>query len=390
MPRLLSERKDLTEGPWTRLARPARPATARAMLAGSLLALWLPAAPAEMPAGPGPQYAEQLAECRFLTARGEGEEARVPLDPDRMAALFAVLRRTRVGGMVASALEKFRAEGIGGPDRPLRLVEVRRAGGPAAEYFETGELAVGSSLVEGLSGETAEDRSRLYTAASFVVHEGAHAIAHHLSLKGAFPFYRPDTKVNEALAFFVQGLFLDEIREHDPDYREPETVAAWDACTAHIVRILRDFGVAPDASFDDAYDRFAEWQLESDDTTALRLSKLWQYFQFIQASGEAEALWRLGEAEPPRTRVVESLTAMIASDVEQRNCDLQRTFAFMRDRIILYAHYEDTPADATACQYFAGFVQGLRSEREISEVLHGQIDRWLARRGLGKPREAAP
>jgi len=368
--------------------RTAPAGTVRGLLLGALLTALLLVAAGAGAEAPGGGHAAELGECRFLSLRGEGEETRVPLAPERIASLLEVLRRTRVGGMVASELEKFRTEGVGGAELPLRLVEVRREGGPAAEYFENGELAIGASLFEGAGGEGAEDRARLYTAASFVVHEGVHAIAHHLSLQGRFPHYRPDTKVNEALAYFVQGLFLDEVREQDPRYREAETVPTWDACTANIVRILGDFGVTPEIGFDEAYDRFAEWQLEADETTALRLSKLWQYFQFVQASGEAEALWRLDMAHLPRTRVVEDLTRMIASEVEQRNCKLDRTFAFMRDRIILYAHYDDTPAGVPACQYFAGFVQALRAEGEVSEVLRGEIDRWLARRGLGTTPEA--
>jgi hypothetical protein len=54
----------------------------------------------------------------------------------------------------------------------------------------------------------------------------------------------------------------------------------------------------------------------------------------------------------------------------------------MRNRIILYGHYSDTPPGSTACQYFAGFIQALRSEGEVSQVLREEIDRWLVRRGL--------
>ncbi|MCU0935598.1 MAG: hypothetical protein MUF66_05890, partial [Gammaproteobacteria bacterium] len=137
-------------------------------------------------AGPadGRDPAVEVAECRFLSPAPSGTEVRVPLEPDREVALFGVLRGTRVGEMVVSALERFRAEGVGGPERPLRLVEVRRDGGPAAEYFETGELTVGASLFEGPAGAGPEARGRVYTAASFVVHEAVHAISHHLFLQG--------------------------------------------------------------------------------------------------------------------------------------------------------------------------------------------------------------
>ncbi len=331
----------------------------------------------------------EVAQCRFLSPT-RAEEARVPLAPERIVTLFGVLRGTRVGGMVVAALERFRTEGIGGPERPLRLVEVRREGGPAAEYFENGELAIGASLFEGPGGEGPEARGRVYTAASFVVHEAVHAISHHLFLQGRFPSYSPDTKVNEALAYFIQGLFLDEVREQDPGFVEPDAVPAWDQCTAQIVRILRGYGIGPETGFDEAYDQFAEWQLESDETTALQLAKLWQYFQFIQGSGEADALWRLGETGPPRVRVVETLTAMIARDVEQRRCNLDETFAFMKNRIILYGHYPNTPADTTACQYFGSFIQAVRDEGELPDILRTEIDRWMARRGLTAATGAAP
>jgi hypothetical protein len=340
-------------------------------------------------AGAAPSSAE-LMECRFLSLGAEAAEVRKPLEPEHLDRLLDILRVTRVGTLVASELDKFQVDGVGGPDRPLRTVEVSREGGPAAEYFESGELAVSSSLVQGLGAENGQTRDQIFTAASFVVHEGVHAIAHHLHLQGRFPLYRADTKVNEALAYFIQGLFLDELWERFPEYRETEAVPAWDLCTARIVRILRDYGITRDTPFDDAYDRFAEWQLEAEESTGLRLAKLWQYFQFIHSSGEAEVLWGLEEASLPRVRVVETLTGMIATDVEHRSCNLERTFSFMRDRIILYGHYADTPPDSTACQYFGSFARALRSEGGVSEVLRQEIDRWLARRGLGASAEKTP
>jgi hypothetical protein len=348
------------------------------LLLGAIAAYGLEPAPGRS-AGP---FAE-LAECRFLSLGGEAGEERRSLDPVRLATLFEVLRGTRIGAMVSLELEKFRAEGIGEPARRMQFFEVRRDAGPAAEYFESGEMHFSSALFEGLDAQGPEARSRLYTAASFVVHEGVHAIAHHLHARGAFPVYRADTKVNEALAYFIQGLFLEEVRGQDPQYREIEALPAWDLCTARIVRILRARGIGPETGLDEAYDRIAEWQLEADETTALRLARLWQYFQFIHASGEAEALWRLDEADMPQVQVVDTLLGMIASDVEQRHCNLDETFAFMRDRIILYGHYPDVPPDTTACQYFGEFVRALRAEGEVSDVLRGEIDRWLAARGLG-------
>jgi len=114
------------------------------------------------------------------------------------------------------------------------------------------------------------------------------------------------------------------------------------------MRILRQYGITPESGFDETYDHLAELQLEADEVTAQMLAKLWQYFQFIHGSGEAAELWKLGEQSPPRFRVVERLTTMIARDVEQRRCNLDETFAFMTNRIILYGHYPDTPPDTIA------------------------------------------
>lgn len=349
-----------------------------------LLPLLLLLATTPLPAHvePSGDVAIELEECRFLSpTRGE-DETRTPLSPERITALYEVLRGTRVGSLVVTAIEYFRTHGIGGAGRQLSLVEVRREGGPAAEYFESGELAVSARLFEGSGGDTPEAHGRLYTAASFVVHEAVHAIAHHLFLEGRFASYNAETKVNEALAYFIQGLYLDEIREHDPKYLEPEAVPSWDRCTAQIVRILRQYGITPQTGFDETYDHLAELQLEADEVTAQMLAKLWQYFQFIHGSGEAAELWKLGDQSPPRYRVVERLTTMIARDVEQRRCNLDETFAFMTNRIILYGHYPDTPPETTACQYIGDFVRALRVEEELTDVLRAQIDRWLARQGL--------
>ena len=329
---------------------------------------------------PSAEMAAAIAECRFLSL--SGEEPRVPLAPWRLAALLDVLRQTRMGALVADQLERFHRDGLGGGERRLRLLEVQREGGPAAEYFESGELYLRSGFVEGLDDQGRVAPAELYTAASFVVHEMVHAMSHHLHLIGEFPEYRAATKVNEALAFFIQGLFLDELRAHDPAYREVEAVPAWDECTARIVRMLRDYGIDETTDRDTAYDRLAEWQLASDEETALRLAKLWQYYEFLVESGEAAELWGLDPSHLPRQRVVESLIAMIADDVERRNCNLERTFTFMHDRIILYAHYPETPEGVTACEYFGSFVHALRRQSAVAEVLGEAIDRWLIQRGL--------
>jgi hypothetical protein len=322
-----------------------------------------------------------LDKCRFLMA-GAGTEQRQPLAPERRQALHSLLEQTPIGSMVATYLQRFASEGVGGGIQPMQFHEVELEGGPAASYFESGEMHLSSRLFAEPGADAEETRDRLYTAASFVVHEGIHAIAHHLHVHSRFPIYRADAKVNEALAFFVQGLYLDEVRELEPTYQEVKAVPAWDHCTAQIVKILGELGITPDTSLDDAYDLLAELQLESDDATALRLARLWHYLQFIHDSDESERLWALGEADPVPLAVVATLTEGIAYDVEHRQCNFDRTFDLMRNRIILYAHYPDTPPGVPGCQYFSDFVNALREEGEISKALREQIDLWLIRQGL--------
>jgi hypothetical protein len=352
---------------------------------GWILFLFFALPLAAVGSGPGSSLPE-LDKCRFLMS-GAGSEERQPLAPERREALYHLLEQTPIGAMVAAYLQRFESDGVGGSQRPLQLHEVALEGGPAASYFEAGELHLSLRLFADPEADPEETRDRLYTAASFVVHEGIHAIAHHLHLLGRFPAYRADTKVNEALAFFVQGLYLDEVRAMEPDYREVRAVPAWDHCTAEIVRILRDLGITDQTSLDDAYDLLAELQLESDDTTALRLARLWQYLQFIVDSDESGRLWALGHTEPVPIAVVETLTEGIAYDVERRQCNFDRTFDLMRNRIILYAHYPETPPGVPGCQYFSDFVQAVREEGEVSNALREQIDLWLIRQGLRKAPE---
>lgn len=323
----------------------------------------------------------ELDQCRFLMS-GVGTEQRQPLAPERRQALHSLLEQTPIGSMVATYLQRFASEGVGGGIQPMQFREVDLEGGPAASYFESGEMHLNSRLFAEPGADEEETRDRLYTAASFVVHEGVHAIAHHLHVHSRFPVYQADTKVNEALAFFVQGLYLDEVRELEPTYQEVKAVPAWDHCSAQIVRILGQLGITSDTSLDDAYDLLAELQLESDDTTALRLARLWHYLQFIHDSDESEQLWALGEADPVPLAVVATLTEGIAYDVERRHCNFDRTFDLMRNRIIMYAHYSDTPPGVPGCQYFSDFVNALREEGEISSALREQIDLWLIRQGL--------
>ncbi|AGA33298.1 hypothetical protein TVNIR_1632 [Thioalkalivibrio nitratireducens DSM 14787] len=356
---------------------------------GWILALALLAGAGGSRADSGVSVLPEFDQCRFLVG-GVGSERPQPLDPERLETLFGILEQTGIGAMVAAHLRRYRLEGTGPDGGSLEFFEVAREGGPAAAYFETGQLHLNASLLAGLDAADREARNRSYTAASFLVHEGIHAIAHHLYLTGRFPIYRSDTKVNEALAYFVQGLYLDEVREREPDYREVEAVPAWDVCTTQIVRILTRLGVTRDTPLDDVYDLLAEMQLEADDTTAVRVARLWQYYQFIVDSDETNRLWALAETDPRPLAVVRSLTRMIATDVERRHCNFDRTFEFMTNRIILYAHYPDTPPGVPGCQYFVDFVQALREDDETSVVLREQIDRWLQEREREASRRAVP
>ena len=359
--------------------RPARrPNLTVVILAGWLL---LGALPPSAGAFAARDELPKLDQCRFLLS-GAGTEQRQPLAPERRQALHSLLEQTPIGSMVAAYLQRFASVGVGRGIQPLQFHEVALEGGPAASYFESGEMHLSSRLFAEPGADAEETRDRLYTAASFVVHEGIHAIAHHLHVHSRFPVYQADTKVNEALAFFVQGLYLDEVRELEPTYQEVKAVPAWDHCTAQIVEILGQLGITSDTGLDDAYDLLAELQLESDDTTALRLARLWDYLQFIHDSDESQQLWALGEAGPMPQAVVATLTEGIAYDVERRHCNFDRTFDLMRNRIILYAHYPDTPPGVPGCQYFSDFVNALREEGEISSALREQIELWLIRQGL--------
>lgn len=322
----------------------------------------------------------EMDSCRFLNTDTHSE-VRKPLSQERILMLERLLRKSDIGDMVANALTQYATEGIG-PDRTqVDFFEIERASGPVAAYFERGQMHFSSRLFS-TSDATLEERNPLYTAASFVVHEGIHAMAHHLHLMGWFPAYRADTKVNEALAYFVQGLYLDEIREQDPEYREVLAVPVWDRCTRQIVEILGQLDITQESHPDEVYDLFAELQLESDATTALRWERMWQYYEFIRESGEADLLWAMADQEPEPIEVVRYITEMVANDVANRHCHFDQTFSFMRDRIILYAHYPDTPLGIRACQYFVDFVLALREDPTTTSALRDRIDLWLLDRGL--------
>ncbi len=327
-------------------------------------------------------------ECRFLSLRSDHQEKRLEMTPLRREMLFALLQNTNIGQLVIAELNQFIEMGIGNDkERKLRFFEVIRDQGPAAEYFENGELHINARVFEELTLNAKSYTSAHYTAASFVIHEATHAIAHHLYLKGEFAPYQANTKVNEALAYFLQGLYLDEIKEHFKNYKESRATPAWDRCTVRIVSILNDYGINDQTTEDNAYDQLTELQLEADEGTAMRLSKLWQYYQFLNQSEEADNLWHLNPKHLPKQKVVEKVTDMIWLDVERRNCDFDNTFSLMKNRIILYANYADTPLDTTTCEYFTGFVTALRSEGAVSQLLQDEIDKWLIRRGISPNNE---
>ncbi|MEN8132580.1 MAG: hypothetical protein ABFS45_20845 [Pseudomonadota bacterium] len=325
----------------------------------------------------------EFRECRFLSLGSSMGEQRRELSAEKLDRLFSILRTTRIGSLVVSELKNFQREGLGGErSNRLRFFEIQRDLGPSAEYFESGELHINSRFFRYLGLQDDTSVSRLHTAVSFLVHEGVHAIAHHLNMMSRYDIYQADTKVNEALAYFIQGLFLDEIKEQHPNYQEVKAIPAWDVCTARIVKILASYGITAETSFEEAYDLLSEWQLEVDEATALRLSKLWHYYQFIHDSEESAVLWRMDEDRIPKIKVVEAVTDMIWLDVERRNCNFTNTFSLMTNRIILYSPYAETPTGVTPCAYFTGFVRSLRTEGEVSKVLREEIDRWLRRRGI--------
>lgn len=323
----------------------------------------------------------EMDSCRFLNTDTHSEQ-REPLSDARIETLERLLRKSAIGDMVASALTQYAYRGMGPDLRQVEFFEVQRDSGPVAAYFERGQMHFSARLFVPPADPSENGMNHLYTAASFVVHEGVHALAHHLHLMGWFPAYRADTKVNEALAYFVQGLYLDEIREQVPAYQETRSVPVWDRCTRQIAQILTQLDISPESDPDAVYDQFAELQLESDAVTALRWERLWQYFQFMQESGESERLWSLGVDEPEPIVVVRFITDMVGRDVQQRHCNFDETFAFMRNRIILYAHYPDTPLGVRACQYFVDFVLALREDPGTTSALRDRIDLWLLERGL--------
>ncbi len=322
-------------------------------------------------------------ECRFLSLRSDQQEKRLEMTAPRREMLFALLHNTNVGRLVISELERFKTTGVGDdPAKKLRFYEVIRDQGPAAEYFENGELHINARVFDALTSDPDSYTSAHFTSASFVVHEAVHAMAHHLHLKNEFSPYQANTKVNEALAYFIQGLYLDEIKVNVKDYKEGRATPAWDRCTVRIISILNKYGIDDKTPSDEAYDLLTELQLEADEDAALRLSKLWQYYQFLDQSDEADNLWYLNPKHLPKQKVVETVTDVIWLDVERRNCDFDNTFSLMRNRIILYANYADTPLDTTTCEYFTGFVSALRSEGTASQLLRDEIDNWLVRRGI--------
>ncbi len=343
------------------------------------------------PALAGPVDVVAMEECRFLSFGSMASDKREEVEPQQFENLdlfLGLMRKTRLGMLVDEELKKFHREGIGSnPAKRLRYFLVHRdRAGPSAEYYETGEMHFDArfrkdlELLEAEGKERREALSRLYTTASFVVHEGIHAISHHLHLLGRFPNYKANTKVNEALAYYVQGLYIRELEEQGIAFAEERRIPTWDMCTARIVKILNGYGITAETSLERAYDQFAEWELDANSATASKLQRLWRYFEFIHNSAEAPILWKLEEESIPKLRVVKMITDMIWRDVEERNCDFTHTFALMKNRIILYSHYEDTPPGISPCQYFKDFVNGLRGEQEAKELLGAEIETWLRKR----------
>lgn len=270
--------------------------------------------------------------------------------------LLDALRSTPTGQHIAREIERLSTTGFEQLNhRKLKLIWMaHRQEAPLAEYTNDGVISLNARLVLGVPNGQIHPSKKMIE--SFLVHEMTHAIVHDLYSRNLLPFYGPSTKLNELLAYKVQGQYIEELERQGVVYDERVGTPIWDLKTMAMVGELKDIGIEESTAYEEAQNKLSDLMLEAEsDQEMARALSLQRYFDFITASGEKARLWSLTENNSVKVQSSLYLYGFIKQDLEDQH--FSHFFTYLKNRIPLYADYADSPEGINTDEEIASYIQ---------------------------------
>ncbi len=332
---------------------------------------------------------ENMKACPALTRAELGVNIQLrPFTKPEVNGLLKTLSLVPMGKAYATLIRKFMREGLTstGTETKLKFYILRnQAVTTAAEFYENGSINIKESALKRILNSRRNKFSLLTPETaidlSFVIHEVTHAIAYFLNQRNSFPSYDSQSKINEALAYYSQGHYLNELRKHRLFSWEDFNVSSWDKCVHSLSKIYAQLGITPNTSDDEAMDKLTDLQLDAfehdeiPDGPFVRLTTI--YDSFFSKNRHS---WHQTSMGVSPTRVVTDITHLIEFEVNSVTCDMRKTFNYMNERITLYSVLQDSPNDVPPCDYFKEFSTGLLKHLPVGSKTYYDVLNWLIRK----------
>ncbi|MCB0421032.1 MAG: hypothetical protein KDD61_08550 [Bdellovibrionales bacterium] len=278
-------------------------------------------------------------------------------------AIFAVMKMTPTGKMVAEKIKRFQKVGVGGqpPLLKVRVMEKTNKNGPDGRYDGHSSLNLTAVPVGGFEKEDDllkdPDFIRVVT---YMIHEGVHAIAHDFAKKGKFPSFDPGTKDNEALAYFYQAKFIRELGGVGVEFKEPKKPIYWDLSSLRRIKALRTMGIQKETPTHEAKDIFAEAEFDviDDAEAASDVRRLARYYDFVQHSKDRSDLWDMTEDTVPQASKTRMVTDLIFDDVSS-DYNMKQSYGYLTNRMFFYWDMPESKSGYTTKDYFKHFQSAL-------------------------------
>ena len=303
--------------------------------------------------------------------------------------LLRTLSGTPFGKSFAILLRKLIEQGFAPQltDKKLRLHILNdEAVATTAEFYESGEINLKQTPLKRIlqnSHRPQFNNSQKIIDLSYLVHEATHAISYALHLRGLFPAYAANTKVNEALAYYAQGFYIKEAKKRGRFTWERPRVPIWDKCVNKLSEVFSFLNINPSSDFDESMDRLFDLQLAASDVdnipTMPFVSLTHLYESFLYKNKKS---WQHIRNHLTPIPVVTEFTNLIFENIDSWQCDLEPTFKYMSERIPLYSQLTNLPPTVEACDYFKQFAMGLLKVLPKNEKTYFDIETWLRKKAM--------
>lgn len=268
--------------------------------------------------------------------------AKILLGDELKNSILQSLSITKTGRAIESEIKRLSTTGF----EKLKAKKlqigwmINRANGPLAEYTNDGEISLNASVILGIpKGQIHKSKKMIE---SFLVHEMTHAIVHDLATRGLFSPYDPATKMNEFLAYRIQGQYIEELEAIGVAYDERVGTPVWDQHSHEKIGQLKKLGInqnTPDIKVRDILD---ELLIGANSDSEMKVATdLISFYDFLNSSQDKDLLWVLDEENSSKVQSSVLLFGLIKEDLNSDK--FNHFFNYLSDRIPLYSHYPDLP-----------------------------------------------